>query len=653
MQIILADHMGFCHGVKRAVDLAEKSGDGSYTLGPLIHNPQMVAKLQGQGIKKVDSLYGIKPNSKVVFRSHGEPPINYQVAQNRSLEIVDATCPHVKKAQKAAQELSQQGFDVVIIGEANHPEVVSIKAWAGSNVVVVENGQDIEKLPKDKRYGIVVQTTCTEELFQKLSKLIEAKASEFKVMRTICNATHERQQAAISLAKKVDTMIVIGGKNSSNTKKLAKVVLAHCPNAIFIETADELTVDMLKGSEKIGITAGASTPDWLVEEVIEKMENMQESLEQGDVAIIKKDSIITGKVVSVGKDEIFVDINYKSEGIIPRQELSLLPPENLADLIKIGDSISAMVINLDKEGSVLLSKLKADAIVAEEKLIAAKESDEVLDVLVTAVVKGGITVEVLGVRGFIPASHVDVERIEDFTSFVGKKIPAKIIELELATDKKRIVLSRREVLKAQKAIEEKAAYQKIKVSKKYSGTVTRLAKFGAFVDIGGVEGLLHVSEMSWQRVKDPAEILQVGDKVQVLVQKVDVDNKKISLNLRDLQQDPWFTLVEKFAEGQIVEGKVSKMATFGAFVAIADNLEGLVHVSEIAEDRVGKPEEVLEIGQSVKVKILKIDKKAKKISLSILQAKKDEEKEEFKDYLENKEEFTTSISKLLEKYVFE
>lgn len=652
MQIILAEHMGFCHGVKRAVELAQKSGEGSYTLGSLIHNPQMIAKLQEQGIKKIDSLYGVRPNSKVVFRSHGEPPVNYQVAESRSLEVIDATCPHVKKAQKSAQELFQEGFEVVIIGEANHPEVLSIKAWAGNNAVVVENEQDVADLPDNRRYGIVAQTTCIEEVFQFLSELIKKKASEIKVLRTICNATQKRQEAAVTLAKQVDTMIVVGGKNSSNTKKLAQVVLEHCKNTIFIETALELELEMLVNSKKVGITAGASTPDWLVEEVIEKMQSMQESLSENEIAIIRKDSIIEAKVISIGKDEVFVDINYKSEGVIPRQEISLLPQADLNELFKVGDTISALVVNLDKDDNVLLSKLKADAIKAEEKLVDANTKNEVLEVLVIAAVNGGITVEVMGVRGFVPASHVDLERVEDFSTWVGKKIEAKIIELDLAADKKRIVLSRREVLKERKSLEEKEAYKKIQIGKKYTGVVTRLAKFGAFVDIGGVEGLLHVSEMSWQRVKDPADVLQIGDKVEVLVQKVDVDNKKISLNLRDLHQDPWFTSVEKFKEDQIVPGKVSKIAPFGAFITIAENVEGLVHISEISEDRVEKLEEVLQVGQDVKVKILKIDLKAKKISLSILQAKKDEEKEEFKEYLDDKQGFTTPISKLLEKYVF-
>ncbi len=654
MKITKAKYMGFCQGVKRAVNLATESGAGSYTLGPLIHNPQMINRLKKQGITPVDSLYGLKAGSKVIFRSHGEGPSSYNIAQARELTVIDATCPHVKKAQEAAEKFCQDGYRVVIIGEAKHPEVISIKAWGGANTIVIGSSDEVDNLPAGGRYGIVVQTTCTEDAFQKLSSLITDKASESKVARTICKATSERQQAAVELAKNVDTMIVVGGKNSANTNHLRDIVAEHCSNTIFIETADELLSEMLENSKHIGVTAGASTPDWLIEEVINKMEEMQ-TIGEGAIANIKAGEIITGVVSSIAKDEVYLDIQHKSDGIILRSEMSLLPPDDLNSLVKVGDSISAMIINPDKDGCVILSKVRADSVLAWERLAAAQENGETLETLVTAVVKGGITVDVLGVRGFIPASHVDVHRIEDFSPMVGQKISAKVIELENEGTRKRVVLSRREVLKEEKAVKEKEFYNKIKSGEKYEGTVSRLANFGAFIDIGGVDGLVHISDMAWHRVKHPSDILNVGDKVQVLVQKVDVENKKISLSLRDLQPDPWFSVIAGIKEGQILEGKVSKFLPFGVFVLLENNAEGLVHISEIAEERIDKPESVLKEGQPVKVKVLGVDKKSKKISLSIAQAKHDAEKNEFKEYLAENNEFTTSIgskfdlSKLLDK----
>ena len=643
MQIFLAKTMGFCNGVKRAVNMAFESGSGSYTLGPLIHNPQMVERLKEKGITKTDSIYGLPEGSKVIFRSHGESPTSYTIAQSRSLEIVDATCPNVKKVQDAAKDLTAEGYHVVVIGDPKHPEVASIKAWGGNGTVVVENEEAVANLPEGSKYGIIAQTTCIDEVFERLSKLIEAKASEVKTIRTICSATKDRQEATTQLAQKSDTVIVVGGRNSANTRHLKEVAEKYCSNVILIETAAELSEDMFASSKVVGITAGASTPDWVIEEVVKRMENMGDIFTGDGLRKISNGDIIEGTVVSVNKDELFVDISYKSEGIISRSEFSYPTVEDLSGAISPGEKINVLVLNTDKEGTVILSKTKADAITAIDKLEQAHDANEVVEVTVTGTVKGGVTCNVFGVSGFIPASHVDITRIEDLTCFVGQKLPAQIIELDLQSPKKRIVLSRRDLLRKEKERKEKELYENIKVGGKYPGVVSRITNFGAFVDIGGVEGLLHVSEISWQKVKHPSDVLQLNDKVQVLCQKVDVENKKISLNLRDLQQDSWLVNIEKLKEGQIVEGKVSKLAKFGAFVALDDVMEGLVHISEISEERVDNPENVLQIGQTVKAKILKIDKKTKKLSLSIAEAKAQEEKEEFKEYLGNNAEFGTSI----------
>ncbi len=653
MEIVLSKHMGFCQGVERAVKMTLDSG-ATCTLGPLIHNPQMVEKLKEQGIEPLESLDQAEAGRKVVFRSHGEAPQRYEEAKNRALEIVDATCPYVKQAQQAACDLAREGYRVVIIGEARHPEVLSIKAWAGPGAFVAETTEDVAALPDGGRYGIVAQTTSAEETFQKLRGLIAKKAAIIKEVRTICKATTDRQDAAVELAKQVDVMVVVGGKNSANSNHLRDIVSGCCPKTFFIETVKELLPEMFKGVARAGVTAGASTPGWLIEEVVEKMQNMETG--ESTMNEVKTGEIITGTVVSVGKDEVFLDIKHKSEAVIPRQEMALVPPEDLSELVKVGDEISALVLNPDQDGSAVLSKMRADSLQAWDKLAKAKEDDRDIDVIVTSAVKGGVTVDAMGVRGFIPASHLDVQRIENLAEFVGKKITAKIIELETEGDKKRVVLSRREVLKAQKAVEEKALYAKVAVGEKYEGTVVRLANFGAFIDIGGVDGLLHVSDMAWHRVKHPSDVLETGDKVQVLVKSVDAENKKISLNMRDLLPDPWLAAIVNIKEGQILEGKVSKILPFGAFVLLPDtNLEGLVHISEIAEERVERPDLVLKQDQLVKVKVLGVEKKTKKISLSIAQAQHDSEKNELKEFMGQNAEFTTSIgskfdlSKLLDK----
>lgn len=643
MKIIRAKKMGFCSGVKRAVQMALESGSGSYTLGPLIHNPQMIEKLREEGITKADSLYGIPVGSKVVFRSHGEPPTSYNVAQSRNLEIIDATCPFVKKAQEAAKSLSEEGYTVVIIGDPKHPEVESIKLWGGVGTLVIDNEDKANELSEAEKYGIIAQTTCIDEVFEKLQAIIAKKAKDSKVIRTICSSMKERQDATVEIAKKADTVIVIGGRNSANTNHLKEIAENFCKNVFLVETAEELTNDMFEKSRIVGVTAGASTPDWIIEDVIKTIESMDQSFTADGLRRIVFGDLITGTVVKVDKDEVFLDINYKSEGIITKAEFAANPPDDLTTAVKNGDELEVFVLNLGAEGNVMLSKKKADEIAAVDKLKDAYENKQPVEVMITEAVKGGVSCDVFGIRGFIPASHLSLERVDDLSTFVGQKVIADIIELDLEKGRKKVVLSRREMLKKEKAKKEKELYDNIKTGGKYQGVVSRLTNFGAFIDLGGVEGLLHVSEMAWNKIKHPSDVLNVNDKVEVLVQKVEQESKKISLSLRDLLQDPWITEIEKYKEGSVVGGKVTRVAKFGAFVALDEKIEGLVHVSEISEERVENPETVLEPGQKVNVKILKIDKKAKKISLSIIEAKRDAEKAEFAEFINKDSEFSNSI----------
>jgi 4-hydroxy-3-methylbut-2-enyl diphosphate reductase len=369
MKILLAETMGFCQGVKRAVTIADESGKGSYVLGQLTHNPQVNKALKEKGLQTAGSLYGIPEGSRVIFRAHGEPPHSYAVAQNRSLQVIDATCPHVKNAQLAGQKLAQESLSVLIVGDPAHPEVMSVKAWSGGRAAVVQNREDVERLPEGECYGLIAQTTCTEEMFDELSALIVRKNARSKVVKTICPATSKRQAAALKLAREADAVVVIGGKNSANTGRLKELVEKYCQNTIRVETAQELSADMFSNTKIVGVTAGASTPDWIIKEVVTKMENMKELIDSNDeVKELSAGDIIQGKVVSVGKDEVIADINYKSEGVIPREEAALNPPEDLTVLLTPGDVISVMVLDPDRDGGVLLSRVRAEAETAIEKL---------------------------------------------------------------------------------------------------------------------------------------------------------------------------------------------------------------------------------------------------------------------------------------------
>lgn len=633
MKVYLAKHRGFCYGVKRAVELAEATANSTenvHTLGPIIHNPQVVGRLADQGIAVAEDLSQIK-DGKVIIRSHGVGPRIYDEAKASGLEIVDATCPHVKKAQQAAAELLVEGYKVVVVGERYHPEVKSIVEWSKNTATVIETTEEAQNLPFTARIGVVVQTTFAGRDFDAIVAILKAKCDEFRIERTICNATEARQGAAVELARTVDIMIIIGGKNSANTSRLAELCHEVCRKVFHIETAQELKKEWFEDVKTAGVTAGASTPDWIIKEVVQTMEQLGQENGQ-EISQLESGTILKGKVVSVRPDEVFVDIGYKAEGIISKAELAYPTPENAAEVVKDGDIIDVYVIEAEnEEGNVKLSKVRADKIVAWEKLQSALDDGQPLAVKVTEVVKGGLVAAVFGLRGFIPASQVGLRFVQDLSQHVGQTLEVLLIELN--QEKNKIVLSRRAVLEKERRKVENEIFAKVAVNQELQGTVTRLADFGAFVDIGGVEGLVHISDLSWQRVKTPAEVVNVGDQVKVIVLKVDVQARKLSLGLKQTLRDPWFDATENIAEGMLVNGTVSKLAKFGAFIKIKDGVEGLVHISEISERRVANAADVLEVGQAVKAKVIGVDKASKRIALSIIKAQEDAERAEYQDYL--------------------
>ena len=634
MEVLTAEHMGFCYGVRRAVNMAteapEKTGTPVFTLGPLIHNPQMIERLKAQGIGVIDSLTSAG-GATVLIRSHGVGPQVYEEAARQEIHLLDATCPHVKKAQLAARAFADKGFRVVVAGERNHPEVKSILGWAGPGAVAVENAADIEGISFNGKVGVVSQTTLERDVFDGILAALRRCNIEPEVNPTICLATEERQKAAMKLAGRVDVMIVVGGRNSANTRHLAEVCRKAGAQTYHVETASELEPEWFTGVKIAGITAGASTPDWIIEEVKQRMENMeqvnldtQDRLEQG--------SILAGKVVGVNKDLVFVDIGQKAEGVITLSELAWPAPLDAHDVVSVGQLLNVLVLEPETaEGSVLLSKVQADRLLAWDRMEESMKDGQPLEVTVTAAVKGGLSIGVFGIRCFMPASQIDSSFVEDLSQYVGKTLEALPIEVD--REKQRAVFSRRALLDAQRRISEVAALEKLEIGQVITGEVRRLATFGAFVDVGGIEGLVHVSEMAWHRVKDASDLLKVGDEVQVQVLKVDKEQRKVSLGMKQLQPDPWQTAVAEFAEGTTVSGKVTRTIKFGAFVELASGVEGLVHISELSDKRVATADEVVKVGQKVSVKVLSVDPVAKRISLSMVKAQEDADRKEFAPFL--------------------
>mgnify|MGYP001194056008 CR=1 FL=1 len=632
MKIIVAQHRGFCYGVKRAVDMAHACVDNegqTYTLGPIIHNPQMVDRLANQGIKMAHTLEEIEQGT-VIIRSHGVGPNTYTAANDKGLHIVDATCPHVKKAQQAAKELVEKDYHVIIIGEKKHPEVKSIFEWSGNKAEIIETIEEAQNLAFQERLGVVAQTTFASDAFQDIVEILRTKTNDLNIQRTICTATDLRQQAALELAKKVDIMIVIGGRNSANTTHLADLCMQSGCQTYHIEIAEELQQEWFNGVELVGITAGASTPDWLIEEVYNKMQEMNEVLSES-IKDIRVGSIVEGTVVSIRKDEVFVDIGHKAEGVIPLTELAYPTPETAMDVVHDGDKIDVYISEIDGQNGLVLSKIKADRIVAWDKLEAALEKKEIVTGKVTEAVKGGLSVSVCGIRGFIPASQVDIRYTENLTQFTGQTF--SLLPIEIDRNKQRAVLSRRIVLEELKQQKEQAVFSSVSVNDVLTGKVTRIADFGAFVDIGGIDGLIHISDLSWERVKTPSDVVNVGDEVTVVVTKLDEKSRKISLSLKQVSRDPWLDRVEQFSAGSSVTGTVTKIANFGAFVELTKGVEGLVRLSELAERKVSKAEEVVSVGQKVNVKILELDKNNKRIALSIVKASQDAERAEYQEFL--------------------
>lgn len=637
MKIILAKNSGFCFGVERAINRSIETiekNNNVHSLGPLIHNKQAIEYLQGKGLNTIDDIKEVDSGT-VIIRSHGVTIDIHNELENKDIEYLDLTCPFVRKIQKKVQKFYEKGYKIIIIGSPNHPEVIGINGWCNNSADIINSKDDIEDAKKYDKICIVAQTTMNKEKFELLSELISNKAKEVMKFNTICNATSLRQLSCKEVAEKVDAMLVIGGYHSSNTQKLVEISKEICENTYHIETADDLNFEELKKYNIIGITAGASTPDWIIKEVVNQVSNidnemnkMMEEIEK-TLVNVKKGDIIEGTVISINNDEVMVNIGYKSDGIIKRSEFSNDPNMSPEESIKVGDKIEVYVLRLDDgEGNVVLSKKRVDNIKGWKELEEIFNEGSIVSGDVVEVVKGGVIVLVNGIRGFIPASHLSVNYVEDLNKYLGKKLSLKVIEFDRG--KKRLVMSRKKVEMDEIAEKKDELWSGLEKGMKIEGEVKRLTDFGAFVDIGGVDGLVHISELSWGRVKHPSEIVNVGDKVEVIVLDFDKSKERISLGYKQTTEHPWKNVGNKYNVGDVVEGKVVKLVDFGVFVELESGLDGLVHISEISHKHIAKPSEELSKGDVVKVKILDIDEENQRLSLSIKESE-EKEKVNYKD----------------------
>ena len=632
MKVLLDKNAGFCFGVKNAVDkvfsLVENNKDKKlYTLGPLIHNNQVIEKLRQRNVQALSNIdESIDKNSLIAIRSHGIAEDKYKQLQALELEYVECTCPYVLKIHKIVNDHYKRGYQIFIVGDGKHPEVEGINGWCENTAIIIEDSSVVANLPNYDKICIVAQTTITQELWSTVIKEVQNKYNDVAVFETICSATENRQKSAAELAKSVDCMIIIGSRESSNTQKLVQICKGINRNTIHIETVEELSLEDIKHFKLIGITAGASTPEWIIKEVITKMEElnrddqamMMEEYEKSFKSLYSGDTV-TGKVIFVTDDEVMVDIGFKSDGIIKKVDFTWDLEQPLKDMIKPGDEVISKIVTMnDGEGNVVLSKKQVDADKNWFHIENAFNQKTPVDAVIKSVVKGGVVAETFGIRAFIPASLIDIRYAEDLTQYVNTKVKAYVAEYD--QDKRKVVLSRKEYLRLEREKSEVEVFSTIQEGQKVKGEVKRLTDFGAFVDIGGVDGLIHVSELSWKRIKHPSEVVKPGQILEAIVLKVDSEKKKISLGLKQLTAEPWTLVPTKYAIGDIIDVKVARFADFGAFVELEPGIDGLVHISQISDKRLAKPADALKIGQIVKAKIVDIKFEDKKISLSIKEA---------------------------------
>ena len=647
MKIILAKSAGFCFGVNRAVTIVNnllEEGKKVTTLGPIIHNPHMVAELAERGVEIADTPNDLSSMDRtLVIRSHGVPQSVIDEIEQKGISYENATCPFVSKIHQIVKDNSREGKVILIAGDENHPEVQGIVGHCEGEHYIFKNYEDLGKLLKKLEHienisiCVVAQTTYDVKEWKNCLKLLKKVYTNAKIFDTICSATSIRQSEAEELASISDIMVVIGGRQSSNTAKLFSVCKSNCERTYLIESAAELDDIALIDADIIGITAGASTPARIIKEVfntmtenIEKTENTAENfaeLLEESLKNFNTDEKVHGVVVGIAPNEVYVDVGRKQAGFIPLAELSNDPNAKAEDLVKIGDELDLLIMRTnDQEGTIMLSKKRLDAIKGWDEIIKANEEDTPVTGFVTDVVKGGVIAVANGVRVFIPASQATATRGEPLENLLKKEVSFKIIEVNKG--RRRAVGSIRAILKEERQKLADKFWETAEIGKKYTGTVKSLTSYGAFVDIGGIDGMIHISELSWGRIKHPSEVVKVGDTVEVYIKDLDREKGKISLGYKNTEDNPWEILKRDYPEGTVTEATIVGMTDFGAFANILPGIDGLIHISQISTERIEKPQDVLKIGDKVTVKITKIDFDKKRISLSIRELLEDKKSEE-------------------------
>ena len=646
MKITLAKTAGFCFGVDRAVqtvyDLLDR-GEKVCTLGPIIHNPQMVAELEERGVRIIDDPRNVRDGETMVIRSHGVGKDIYELAESCGVNVCDATCPFVAKIHKIVAERSALGDTVLIAGDPEHQEVIGIRGHSVGETYVFSSADELENILKNhpnlrqKAVTAVSQTTFNAKKWIFAQEILKKVCTNVKIFDTICNATSMRQSEARELAAHNDVMIVIGGRHSSNTSKLFDVCSSLCKRTLLVETAAELSASYFDGCRSVGVVAGASTPAGIIKEVIKTMseilqpveeqtevkESVQKSFEEmtdeeafeASLSGLTGDQKVCGTVLAVNSSEIQVDIGRGLAGYVSASEYSLDPNVRLEDEVKVGDKLDLIIMKInDQEGTAMLSKRRYDAIAGWDNIVAAKESGEILKGVVRDVIKGGVVVYSNNIRVFIPASQATASRNDSLEDLKGKEVSFRIIEIGRG---RRAVGSVRSVLREERKAAEEKIWANIAVGDRFTGVVKSLTGYGAFVDIGGVDGMVHISELSWQRIKNPAEVVSVGDTVEVYVKALDPEKKKISLGYKKAEDNPWTVFLSKYSVDDVVKVKIVSMTTYGAFARIIPGVDGLIHISQIANKHVAKPQDELTVGQEVDAKITAIDEEKKRVSLSI------------------------------------
>lgn len=657
--IRLAKTAGFCFGVNRAVEMVEKlldEGKKVCTLGEIIHNSQLVESLAKRGARTVDSVDEVNEGEVLVIRSHGVGKSVYEAARKKGIEHVDATCPYVAKIHRIASRESAEGAAMFIAGDANHSEVKGIAGHITGEYFVFASPEELVEFSQnnpqfaEKKVSMVSQTTFNANLWEKIQENFKKVYTNGKFFDTICSATSNRQQEAMELAAECSAMIVIGGRHSSNTVKLKEVCSERCPNVWHIETAAELSPLMLEGYGDIGVVAGASTPACIIKEVLKQMsenvvnaemneeqvmemapaneaaetvEVQQKSFEEmtfeealeASLSGMNTDQRVKGTVLAVSPTEIQVDIGRKHTGYIPASEYSNDPNAKIMDEVKVGDVLDLILMKTnDQEGTVLLSKRRYDVSANWNTIVDAKENGTIIEGTVSEVIKGGVIAVVNGVRVFIPASQTGVARNDSLDELKGKAVSFRIIDIGR---RRQAIGSIKSVSREQRKELSEKFWNNVAVGDKFTGTVKSLTGYGAFVDLGGVDGMVHISEMSWARIKNPAEVMNVGDTVEVYVKALDTEKKKVSLGYRKAEDNPFVKLQNEYQIGDVVTVKILSLTTYGAFARIIPGVDGLIHISQISNRRIEKPADELSVGQEVEAKIINIDLDKKRVSLSI------------------------------------